>query len=444
MRRTFAVLAGLLSLSSALGAQGLRTKIGDLFIFGSGTDPLFLAGSADPSNPASIQAHGDHFVPSAVAANGSLISFLTTSISLNVANAPIGSTSGGESFRFEAGVPVRTSTSAGPIFAERGQTLGQGRTVFGIGQTQQHMTSLRGVPLDNIQLIFTHQNVDFAGCDSIYGASCKLMGVPSLENDIMQFALNLDLNVQVTSIYATYGLTDFLDVGVVVPIVNTTLHGESNANIIPFGGTTAAHFFAGTPSNPVLSATRTVDGSAWGLGDVAVRTKLSIHQSDRTNVAILGEARFATGDEENLLGSGQFGARGLAVVSARFGDFSAHGNAGYAYRGGGQQNDAVLVTGGFDHAMSPRVTMAADVIGELQVGRSKLTLPGPVQYDVPFKRTINPTTIPDIADDVMNGSFGFKFLPGNGFTVITNVLVPLNRGGLRSAIAYTVGAEFAF
>jgi hypothetical protein len=444
MRRLFCLALTLVSMSASAGAQGLRGKISDLFIFGSGDDPLFLAGSADPSNPASIQAHGSHFIPSAVSQNGSLISFLTSAISLNVSNAPIGSTSGGESFRFQAGVPVKTSTSGGPIFGERGQTLGKGRTVIGAGQTTSHLSSLRGVSLSNIELFFTHENVDFAGCDSIYGASCKLMGVPSLENDVMQFNLNLDLNVQVTSFYATYGLTDRIDVGLVVPLVSTTLHGESNANIFPFGGTTAAHFFAGTPANPVLSATRTVDGSAIGLGDVSARTKVSIHQTDKTAVALLADVRFATGDQENLLGAGQISARGLAIVSGRFGDFSLHANGGYAYRGGGLQNDAILGTLGFDDLMAPRVTIAADLISELQVGHSKLTLPGPVHYDVPFKRTINPTSIPDIADDIVNGSIGFKFAPGNGFSIITNALVPLNRGGLRANVTYTLGAELAF
>src|SRR3954468_12677186 len=127
MRRSLLVAATLLSVASVANAQGLREKISQLFIFGAGEDPLFLGGSADPSNPASIQAHGAHFVPSAVSQNGSLISFLTTAISGNVANAPIGSTSGGSTFRFEAGVPVRTSISSGPIFAERAQTLGRGR-----------------------------------------------------------------------------------------------------------------------------------------------------------------------------------------------------------------------------------------------------------------------------------------------------------------------------
>lgn len=444
MRYRVVVLGALIALSPSAGAQGLRDKISQLFIFGSGEDPLFLAGSADPSNPASIQAHGAHFVPSAVSQNGSLIGFLTTAISSNVASAPIGSTSGGESFRFEGGVPVRTSTSAGPIFAERGQTLGRGRTVVGVGRTSSHLSSLRGVDLHSIDLTFTHQNVDFAGCDSIQGNKCSLMGVPLLENDIMQFNLNLDLNVDVTSIYMTYGVTDRLDMGIVIPVVSATLHGESLASIIPFGGPTAAHFFAGTPANPVLSATRAVDGSAWGLGDVAVRTKFGIHQTETSSVALLGEARFATGDQDELLGSGEFSARGLAIVSSKFGNFSTHGNAGYVFRAGGRQNSGVTAIAGFDDLMAEHVTLAADIVSELQVGRSKLQLPPPVQYDYPFKRTVNPTSIPNMADDIVNGSFGFKFTAGSGITIVTNALVPLNRGGLRANVTYTTGVELAF
>ena len=298
--------------------------------------------------------------------------------------------------------------------------------------------------LHDIELFFTHENVDFAGCDSAQGGSCKLMGFPLLENDIMQFKLDMDINVEVNSIYATYGLFDNVDVGIVLPLVSTSMHGHSDAQIIPFGGPTAAHFFAGTPSDPVLSASRDVDGSAFGLGDVAIRTKVGLRQSERTNVALLVDARFATGDAEQLLGAGWFTARAIAILSGRFGAFSPHGNAGYIYRTGGVQNDAVLGTVGFDDLIAERVTLAADLVSELQVGRSKLNLPAPVHYDFPFKRTIVPTSIPDIADDMISGSLGFKFSVGNGFTALANVLVPLNRGGLRANVTYMTGLEYAF
>ena len=429
--------------------QSLRGKISQLFIFGSGEDPLFLAGTADPSNPASIRAHGAHFVPSAVSENGNLIGFITSAIATSVGNLPIGTTSGSTTFRFQGGVPVKTSTSAGPIFAERAQTLGKGRSIVGVGHNSFHFTSLRGVPLNDIDLIFTHENVTnatFPGCDSIQAGDCSKMGIPNLENDIMQFRLNLDLDVSVTNAYATYGLTDWMDVGVVVPLVSSHLHGQSFAQVIPFGGPTAAHFFAGTPTNPVLSAGREVSGSAFGLGDVAVRSKIKVHESERSGIALLGEARFATGASDDLLGAGAFSARGLAVLSGTIGAFSPHANVGYAYHAGSDLpwNDAVLATVGFDDLMARNVTLAVDLVTELQVGHSNLQLPGPVTFDAPFHRVIQPTTIPDQRDDLVNGSFGGKYELPNGFTAVANVLVPLNRGGVRPDLMFTAALEFNF
>src|SRR5688572_5959744 len=330
----------------AQGAGTLRGKISQLFILGSGQDPLVLGGSIDPDNPASIQAHGHHFVPAAVAENASLIGFLTGAIATSIGSIPIGATSSGVTFRFEGGVPVKTSTSAGPIFAERAQTLGRGRGVAGIGRSSFNFSTLRGVPMDNIELVFTHENVDFEGCDAANGgADCSDMGVPDLENEIMPFRLNLDLEVTVTTVYATYGLTDRIDLGLVVPIVSTELHGSSTAQIIPFGGPNAVHFFDGTPTDPVLSATRSVSGSAIGLGDVALRGKISVHDGQQSNLALLGEARFATGSTNDLLGAGGWSGRGVIVVSGRVNAFSPHLNAGYVYhaRGKGRLwNDAVM------------------------------------------------------------------------------------------------------
>src|SRR4051812_49789630 len=91
-----------------LQAQGLRDRIGDLFIFGPGQQPLFLAGSGDPNNPASLQAHGLHFIPASSAENGALIAFITDALGTSIGSIPIGSTSGGETFRFEGGVPILT------------------------------------------------------------------------------------------------------------------------------------------------------------------------------------------------------------------------------------------------------------------------------------------------------------------------------------------------
>jgi hypothetical protein len=438
------LLACFVAATPQLPAQGLREKISDLFIFGPGQAPLFLAGSGDPNNPASLQAHGLHFIPSSNAENGALISFITDALGSSIGNIPIGSTSGGETFRFQGGVPVRTSTSSGPIFAERAQTLGRGRVLAGISRTGFRFATLRGVDMKNIHLTFTHQNVDFEGCDAQFGGDCTKYGIPVLENDAMDFRLSMDLHVNVTSVYFTYGVTDRLDFGLVVPVVQANFVGESDAQIMPFGGTSAAHYFSGTPTNPVLSAHRQSLGSAAGLGDVALRLKLNLRETPDASFAFLVDGRFPTGSQEDLLGSGKFAGRALVVINSKFGDFSPHLNAGYLHHGGGQQNDGVLGTVGFDHRLSDAFTLAADLVTELQVGDSKLPLPGIVTYDAPFLRTVNPTNIPSIRDDLVNGSFGFKMTPAHNTTIVLNTLFPLNRGGLRPNLVYTGGLEYTF
>jgi len=444
-RLALGILAALsLTTPTPAHAQTLKDKVSDLFIFGGGANPLHLGGTADPNNPATIRAHGDHFVPSAVSQNASLIDFLTVAVGQSVADVPIGATSSGETFRFEAGVPVKTSTSAGPILAERSETLGRGRGVFGIGHSNVQFKTLRGQDLANLELFFTHENVDFAGCDSIQGGDCSQMGLPLLENDVIRVKLALHTDVSITTFYATYGLFDNLDLSFVVPLVSTHLSGTSDAEIFPFGGTSAVHFFSGTPTDPGLDATRSVDGSAFGLGDVAVRAKALIRHTEKASVAIFGDARFATGDAADLLGAGYFSARGEGVVDAHYGDFSPHLNFGYLYRNSQNASDAVLGIVGFDQLMSQQVTLAMDVLSAWQVGETLVRLPGPVHYDYPFTRVVTPTSIPEMRDNIVDGSVGFKFTHKTGVTAIVNALLPLNDGGMRGRNVFTLGLEYAF
>ena len=446
MRRTLWALVSfaLAVIPTSLGAQGggLRDKISQLFIFTNGKDPLFLGGTAGSDSATAL--HADHFVPSANADNGSLISFISSAISQNVGNLPVSATSGGSTFRFEAGVPVATSGSPGGVFGERAPTLGRGRVFVGANINRLHFETLRGVSLHDIEMTFTHENVTGPACDSIVGQSCTPYGVPTHENDVIDLRLALDIDMTVTSFFVTFGLLDRVDIGVVLPIVSTSLRGTSNAQIVPFGGTTAQHFFGGTPANPELSTSRFVEGSATGVGDIATRVKINLMRSERTNFSVLADARFPTGSADDLLGSGHVAARGLGILSARFGAFSPHANIGYLFRGGSSQNSAVLATVGFDHVMAPWAAIAVDLVSELQVGESKLRLPGTVTYDRPFLRTVEPTNIPNERDDIINGSLGFKFVTPSGITLVANTLWPLNRGGLRPNVLWTAGLEYNF
>lgn len=443
MRRLL-VTALLTLLAGPVEAQHLRDQLSDLFIFGGGESPLTLGGTSDPSNPDSIRIHGNHFVPAAVASNGTVISFLTNSIGSNVANVPVSATSGGTTFSFQGGVPTRTSMSAGPIFGERAQTLGRGRVLVGLARTGVHFKTLRGVDLGHLRFTFTHANSDFPGCDSIAGGDCSLLGVPTLENETIDLNLALNIDLTVTGFLLTYGLTDRVDIGVALPLVSVSLAGTSDAQVNPFGPPPAVHFFGGTPENPILTASRSIDGSSTGLGDVDARVKLSLRRADPLSVAVLADVRFPTGSESNLLGSGAFAARGLAIFSARFGNFSPHANLGYLYRGGEFETDAVLATAGFDHLLAPWATLAVDLISQLQVGESPLQVPGPVHIEAPYHRTIIPTVIPDTRDDIVDGSIGIKLTAAQGLTVVGNSEWSLNRGGLRPDVIWTAGLEYNF
>jgi hypothetical protein len=432
--RTLLICLLLAAGASSLQAQALEDRITDLFIFGEGDEVLFLGGSGGSENP-QIQVHGDHFIPAAVSGNATIISFLTTSIGSNVANLPVSASSGGETFRFEGATPVRTSLSPGPIYAERAQTLGSGRLYMSLSRTGLHYETLRGVPLDAVPLVFTHSNVDFPNCDAIFGGDCSLYGIPSFENEVIEFRLGLDVSVDVTAFALTYGINDRIDLGVVLPFVKTSLRGTSTATIIPFGQSgPPPHFFAGTEENPILSASRFVEGASSGLGDVSAPVSL----------AVLAEGRFPTGSEEDLRGSGAVALRGLGIVSARLGDFSPHANFGYQYRGRDLDPDAFLLTAGFDQLLSPWATMAADLITEFPVGTSEIPVPGEVVLEEPFRRTVRTSTIPDRRDDIINASLGVKLSIPRAVTFIANGSFPLNRGGMRPDVLYTFGAEYTF
>src|SRR5690349_19090586 len=122
MRRALSSLVALtlLDVARPAAAQSLRQDIQNLFKFGTCAQPLCLSLNG-PSN-----IHGNHYLGSTVEANGDLIAFLDGAVGQTLGSIPISATTSGATFRFVNGAPVSTATSAGPIFAERAQTLGRG------------------------------------------------------------------------------------------------------------------------------------------------------------------------------------------------------------------------------------------------------------------------------------------------------------------------------
>ena len=425
MRRNRLALVSLVAglASAPASAQTLKQQVNELFRFGQCGEALCLEVNS--------AVHGLHYAPSATQASGALIGFFADAIGSAISNIPISSSSGGVTFTFRGGRPVRTSVSSGPIFAERGQTLGKGQILTGANATSLSFSTFRGVPLDQLNFNFSHQNV-----------GQPAYGDPNFENDQIQVRTDLKINVFVSSFFATYGLLDRLDVGVAIPVVRASLDGTSVGAVQPFGGT-SPHFF-GTPTSPTLTATGTSKGASVGLGDIALRMKANLSRSEQSSFALFGDVRLPTGDADNFRGAGSLTARVLGAYSGRYSNFSPHINAGVLVRTDSLQNNAAIAIIGFDQLISSAWTLAFDVLTEYQLGDNKVELPAPVQLTVPFTRTITPTNIPGTKDHVVSGSLGVKYTTSRGVTAVVNALVPIKVGGLQPRVAFTAGLEYGF
>ena len=433
------ILAFVLVLApTSVQAQSLQDVLNELFVFGGGDDPLFLVGTAGQEATA---VHGEHFIPASSEANSALINFFNSAIAANISNFPLSATVASKTVRFVDGVPTPTSQSFGPIFAERAQTVGRGRFNAGFNYSRLSFSTIRGIDLDDVQLNFVHQNSDFPGCDEAFLADCTLYGVPVFENDVIGLTLDVNVDVNLFAFFGTFGVTDWFDLSVAIPIVDISLQGSSLASVTPFFDP-PFHFFGGTRDNPVLQAESQAFGDASGIGDIAVRAKLLLVSGENWDLGVLGEARAPTGDEDDFLGTGEWEAGGLAIISGTFADFSPHANIGYQYRGSDLDQDEVKLVAGFDQRVTDWATLAVDFLGNFKVGDEELAFPDPVQYEAPFERTLELTNIPSVRDDRLDGSLGFKFQTQGGLIIVTNVLIPLNDGGLRSGLIPTLGIEY--
>jgi len=413
-------------LPAAAHAQQLTSQIGQLFTFPAGCTTFICLQNLG-------NGHGDHFKPAADRDGTAFIAFITQSIGTSVSNTPISSSSSGITFRFEGIRPVATSTSGGPIFAERAQTLGRGRWFAGMGLTQMDFQRMRGVPLDRITFNYTHEDADGNG-----------LGSPNFENDLIRVQVAMNVSLMVASFGLTYGIVDGVDVGVTVPFVRTAMSGTSVAQIVPADPSQILHYFGGTATDPVLTAVRTVRGASAGIGDVEGHLKINVAQGDHVGFAVFGSARFPTGDENNLLGSGAFSGKGLGVLSVRLGQLATHLNLGYTVRDAVTQNNSVNGSAGYDLLVAPTVTMAFDMISDWQIGASNLKVPAPVVYTLPITRTLDVTNIPSQPDNYLGLSFGFKFRTHRGVEIVTNALFPLRDSGLQPNVAWTGALQYNF
>jgi hypothetical protein len=385
---------------SNAGAGGVRDVVKDLY----GGDGITLLDVGGPFS------HTAHFTASA---SGGLDDLNTALIS-NVGGFAINSIVTGFTFDIERGVPVRTTESLGPFLGERATTLGAGKLNLALTYTRISFKRFEGTSLNDLQLTFLHDDVNG---DGVLGP----LGTPlDFELDQVQVDLDLKLDQDVLALFATYGVTRNWDVGIVVPIIHTRARADANATIIGKAEFNPdLHQF--DPVNQDAPSSK-IDREKTGVGDVLLRTKYNFlrKQPGWPDLAAIGQVKFATGDEEDLLGTGETNFLALLVTSWDFDMFNPHVNLGYELSTDSERSNLRYLVG-FDVQAHPRLTFAVEGLGRWEPNGD------------------------NIGDHLIDLALGAKWNPFGSFIIGTNFLVPLNRDeGLRPNFAWTIGIEQRF
>jgi hypothetical protein len=400
-------LAGAIAISLAsctAGAADLQNFVVDLY----GGDGVTLSSQGGPF----AAAHVAHFSGESLEA----FTLLNSAIASSAGTFAFNSTFTGVTFDVAAGVPVETQDSLGPLLAESATTLGKGKIDLAFGASRFKYDRLDGRKLDDIVLDFPHED-----CCSFQGGIQRPPpdGVLSgFETDLVRVNLDIDLQYDVYALFANYGLTDRWDIGLVVPVISVDASARAHAEVVSVSGATGVHSFFGQDE---LQNSAT-GGSKTGLGDVVLRTKYNFLRDHGgvPDLSLLAQVTAPTGDEKNLLGTGETRYKAGLVASKRYGSFGPHLNVAYETSTGPDYLDNLTYAAGFDVRVSPKFTAGLDLLGRYNPDQDAVD-----------------NTVLDVALSAKWNPFRAANAPINAY-----VIVPANRDhGLRSDVVYGVGID---
>jgi hypothetical protein len=183
-------------------------------------------------------------------------------------------------------------------------------------------------------------------------------------------------------------------------------------------GATGIHSFFGQDE----LQNSTTGGSETGLGDAVLRTKYNFLRDHGAvpDLSVLAQVTFPTGDEKNLLGTGETRYKAGLIASKRYGAWGPHLNVAYETSTGADYLDNLSYAAGFDVRVSPKFTAGLDLLGRYN--------PDQEQVD---------TTVMDAAISAKWNPFSNLNAPLNAY-----VIVPVNGDhGLRSDLVYGIGID---
>ena len=401
------ILLGVLSIPVA-SAQDLNDLIPGLY-GGDGIQLGTAAGAGLPTHQADFQ----------FSANSMLLG-LNRRIATEIQPRPIAASAGGATYRFDpvSGTYTETSTTLGPIFAERPQTLGKGKFSTAISFSYNSYDRLEGQELDRFTQFALHDP------DEVGDPNTR----QSFELDKIEITHNIDIDIAAVVFSGTYGVTDELDLGISIPLVYVNMDISSNARVIssplnPFSQIDPVSGNRFTPFHQFNSgsADRSSDsasGSAVGFGDVLLSAKYYMLDRERFDVSGALQIKLPNGDQNDFLGTGSTTIRPFLIASGDIGELiRVHLNAGYKFDLGNHERDNLNYAAGFEVG-NQTITGVFDFLGSNEMSGDGM------------------------GDDIYDAAVGFKWRALDNMIVTGNVLIPLNSQGLRSDIIGLVAIEY--
>jgi Putative MetA-pathway of phenol degradation len=350
-------------------------------------------------------------------------------VGAQVSSFPLGSSAGGFSWTFDPalGSFSRVSPSFGPVFSERALTIGRRRLNVGINYQRGTFDGMEGKDLRGGDIQF-YQGRDF-GPFSIF----------------FEDSLDLKMSTDTVGLFATYGVTDRLDLGIAIPIMNVEMRAVLTTRI--------GNDIDGVDPEPVF-APQVVNDSASGIGDIVIRGKYNLWKARGGGLAAGVDWRLPTGDEEELLGIAGAQGKFYLAASTAYGKVSPHFNLGLTVSGDTEAArsdesfvyrppDEVGYAVGVDFALTPRLTVVGDIVGRTLRDTDEFDLR---LTDVPteFGASYREWDTQSGSLKLLLGSVGVKFNPVSRSLISFNLLFPLNDRGLRDDVTIVGGFEWSF
>jgi hypothetical protein len=276
-------------------------------------------------------------------------------------------------------------------------------------------------------LALSYQSASFDTIDGRSLTDGTLVATASrIRGDAQPFdveAVSLDIHTNTVTLLGNIGVTDRLDIGAALPFVAVSMNGR---RVDTYRGTELVQAMASV--------------SASGPGDFLIRGKYNVLRRTGSGLAIGGEARLPTGNEQNLQGTGEASIKPRLIASLERDRVAVHGDIGYAIGG---LSDELVYGGAITVLGTSRLTLVGEVTGRRLSSAGRLTETIESHPTLAGVDTIRLTGVPRATERVA-GSIGFKWNIAATVLLSANVVRPLTSAGLNARWISTFALDYSF